>query len=207
MKVQLLGTTHYRMTRVTFEVSASSLAANMAIYQNALDQSSKYPLAAKVVEDSITGAYSIEEAILLHKQLQAMFHHGGFPLRKWNSSSPDVLRSIDPLLTDVSKSIALSDSDSCTKALGIEWDVTHDNFHLTMNEMTWSNQLTKRMLVSNIAKLPDVLGWVSPIVITMKILLQCLRELKIDWDEHVPPAIIETWEERESELDQLATRL
>ena len=42
----------YRMTRVTFGVSASSFAANMSLKQNALDFAVDYPQAAKVVEDS-----------------------------------------------------------------------------------------------------------------------------------------------------------
>ena len=66
----------YRMTRVTFGVSASSFAANMSIKQNALDHGSKYPLAARAVnesfyvDDGLTGADSIDEAIELQKQLQ-----------------------------------------------------------------------------------------------------------------------------------------
>ena len=39
----------YRMTRLTFGVSASSFAANMSIQQNAIDFADKYPLAAEVV--------------------------------------------------------------------------------------------------------------------------------------------------------------
>ena len=41
----------YRMTRVTFGVSASSFAANMCIKQNAQDLALEYPQAAKAVED------------------------------------------------------------------------------------------------------------------------------------------------------------
>ena len=52
----------YRMTRVTFGVSASSFAANMAVKQNALDYAHDYPMAAEVVHksfyvnDCLTGA-------------------------------------------------------------------------------------------------------------------------------------------------------
>lgn len=47
-------------------------------------------------------------------------------------------------------------------------------------------ELTKRGLVSDIAKVFDVLGFFSPATIKMKILLQHLWEMKIDWDEAVP---------------------
>ena len=89
----------FRMTRVTFGVSASSYAANMAVKQNALDYAVSYPLAARAVEknfyvdDGLTGASSISEAITLHKELQELFAQAEFLLRKWNSSSPQVLLS------------------------------------------------------------------------------------------------------------------
>ena len=40
----------YQMTRATFGVSASCLAANMAVKQNAIDLYHVYPLAAEAVE-------------------------------------------------------------------------------------------------------------------------------------------------------------
>ena len=43
----------FRMTRVTFGVSASSFIANMCVKPNALDFASIYPLAAKAVEYSV----------------------------------------------------------------------------------------------------------------------------------------------------------
>ena len=63
------------MTRVTFGVAASSFAANMSIKQNALDFAHEFPLAAKVVDESfyvddcLTGADTVEEAIELQTQL------------------------------------------------------------------------------------------------------------------------------------------
>ena len=42
----------YRMTRLTFGVSASSFAANMAVEQNALDYATEFPNAVKVIDQS-----------------------------------------------------------------------------------------------------------------------------------------------------------
>lgn len=41
-------------------------------------------------------------------------------------------------------------------------------------------------VVSDVAKIFDVLGWFAATTISMKILLQRLWELKIEWDEPVP---------------------
>ena len=52
--------------------------------------------------------------------------------------------------------------------------------------------ITKRQLVSEIAKTFDVLGWFSPTLIKAKILLQHVWEHRIDWDDTVPLPIILT---------------
>lgn len=90
----------YRMTRMTFGVSASSFAANMAVKQNAIDHSLEYPEAAEVVhkscyvDDCLTGAENPETAMILQRQLTDLFAHGGFILRKWNSNVSSVLQQI-----------------------------------------------------------------------------------------------------------------
>ena len=76
----------YRMTRVTFGVSASSFAANMAVKQNAIDFATEFPNAAKMVDkslyvdDCLTGADSIAEATKLQSELHSLFSKGGFLL-------------------------------------------------------------------------------------------------------------------------------
>ena len=63
------------MTRVSFGVSASSFTANMSVKQNATDLAHKYPLAAQAVDESfyvddgLTGADSIEEAVELQNKI------------------------------------------------------------------------------------------------------------------------------------------
>lgn len=91
----------YRMLRLTFGVSASSFAANMALKQNALNLRHKYPRAAKAVlecffvDDGLIGAESEEEAISLQDELQQLF-----PLEDLHSESGKVviLRSRETFL-------------------------------------------------------------------------------------------------------------
>ncbi len=49
------------------------------------------------------------------------------------------------------------------------------------------------MLISDVSKTFDILGWFSPTIIKVKILFQRLWELKIDWDEPVPTEIQLAW--------------
>ena len=88
----------YRMTRVTFGVSASSFAANMAVKQNATDHADDFPLAEEVVDksfyvdDCLTGASDSNSALHLQQQLTKLLSCGGFVLRKWNSNDPSILK-------------------------------------------------------------------------------------------------------------------
>ena len=63
------------MTGITFGVSASPFAANMTVQQNAIDHLGEFPLAAEAVltsfyvDDGLTGADSIDEAISLQNKV------------------------------------------------------------------------------------------------------------------------------------------
>ena len=202
----------YRMTRITFGVSASSFIANMCVKQNAEDHIHKYPEAALAVrrsfyvDDGLVGADSLDEARELRQQLQDLFSARGFLLRKWKSSEPDVLAGLPSHLLDIQSLQTLPDPDHFVKALGVEWSATSDLFRLTVSSFPQVDTLTKRVLISSIARIFDVLGWYAPSVIKVKILFQRLWEERVDWDDPVPPEIEETWERWKGELPVLAKR-
>ena len=163
--------------------------------QNALDFVLDYPQAVDAVEksfyvdDGLTRAESAEEAIELQGRLQDLFSQGGFLLRKWNSSEPTVLQHIPPGLRETQSTHSIPSRDEYTKTLGIEWNASMDRFRLTVAKLPPLQHVAKHVLVSDIAKMFDVLGWFSPAIIKVKILLQQLWELKVDWDEPLPPTL------------------
>ena len=196
----------YRMTRVTFGVSASSFAANMAVKQNAVEHAVEFPLAAKrvhtsfYVDDGLTGADSVQEAIELQHQLQDLFSKGGFLLRKWNSSDPEAIQHLSEDLKNTQSIQAMPSTEGYTKTLGIQWNAHKDCFRLSVPSPTPPETLTKRGLVSDVAKTFDALGWFSPSTIIAKILMQRLWELKVDWDDSVPENIHASWLQWRTEL-------
>ena len=201
----------YRMTRLTFGVSASSFAANMAVKQNAIDYSHEFPMAAEVVhksfyvDDGLTGAADSESALLLYQQLHSLFSRGGFVLRKWNSNDPSVLDKIPEDLRDSREVQTFSEDDQYSKTLGIEWNVAADHFRLNISKPPSVTKMTKRNVVSDVAKVFDALGLFSPVTVKMKILFQRLWEIKLDWDDPVPDNLMEAWSQWRMELPALAT--
>ena len=128
-------------------------------------------------------------------------------LRKWNASDPSVLQHIAPDLQDTQRTLSISDSENCTKTLGIEWSSTSDHFRLTVADLPQVSGLTKRALVFDISKSFDVLGWYSPTIVKAKILLQALWSEKVEWNDPVPDAILKEWLQWRSELHLLSSHL
>ena len=166
------------MTCLTFVVSASPFAANMSVKQNARDLKSKYSLAAAVVEksfyidDCLTGAETVEEAIKLQTELQELFAEAQFTLRKWKSSAPAALQHVKPDLREDHFLHSLPDSANYSKTLGVEWNSEEDVFRIAITDTPVPHSATKQQISSDIAKTFDVMGWFSPSVIKAKILLQ-----------------------------------
>ena len=201
----------YRMTRVTFGILTSCFTANMAVKQNAIDFAQDFPLAARAVEksfyvdDYFTGADDIKIATSLRSQLQGLFARGDFLLRKWNSNEVTVLQGVAPELRECGDVHSISDTNDYTKTLGLEWNTVTDQFCLTVSNFPATEVVTKRILVSDIAKVFDVPEWFSPATICMKILLQRLWQ-GVDWDDSVPKAVEEDWRCWRSELTYLSTK-
>ena len=113
------------MTKLTFGVSASSFAANMAMKQNMIDHHKEYPQAVKAVlepfyvDDTLSGVNSIRDAIELQGQLQELFDTGGFTLWRWKSSKTEVTKHIPPQLLTNQITQQIKCDNPFTQVLGI----------------------------------------------------------------------------------------
>ena len=81
-----------------------------------------------------------------------------------------------------------------------------DGFWLTLSKLPLLDNITKRVLISNVGKTFDVLGWFSPYTIKMKIVFQQLWEMKMNWDDPVPQTVQDSWLHWRSELDLLSVK-
>ena len=52
---------------------------------------------------------------------------------------------------------------------------------------------TKRNVVSTVGKFYNPIGFLSPVIIPLKILFQKLSEHKVDWDELLPDELMREW--------------
>jgi hypothetical protein len=86
------------------------------------------------------------------------------------------------------------DKQPTTKTLGVIWHCDSDtikySIHLKPNQ---SKTITKREILSVIARIFDPLGLVGPATISGKIIMQKLWATKLNWDESLPIELHTTW--------------
>ena len=188
----------FRMTRVTFGVSASPYLAIKTLQQTAKDHGAEHPTVAAhirssfYVDDLLAGAQTESEAKELYTQLRSVLKKGGFNLCKWRSSSNKVLTSIPTELQEklLTKDMTSDQTSAQPKALGLQWDSREDVMSPTIHSPTAYLQ-TKRGIISDVSKTFDVLGWIAPAILPMKILYQALWDRGQEWDGVAPPHVIE----------------
>ena len=86
-----------------------------------------------------------------------------------------------------------------TKALGMSWKSKYDVFCFCF-DLQAIEVPTKRSGLSAVAKIFDILGLLSPIVITCKILIQEMWRQKLDWDEPLNLRLSNRWKQIEQSL-------
>ena len=150
-------------------------------------------------DNVLTGAHSTSEAVMKVTELVTLFQRANMNLRKWSSSDPKALSSLskDMLVTD---EVNLFASDSSIPLLGISWHPKGDFFKFHVENVVVEKTSTKRSVLSRIARTFDPLGWISPVVVQAKIILQSLWLLKISWDQQLLIDLVERWSNWVSEL-------
>lgn len=92
-----------------------------------------------------------------------------------------------------------TNNDNITKALGMYWKPNQDSFCFRFEAPPIENP-TKRNVLSVVARIFDVLGLLSPIVVSCKILIQEMWKQQLDWDSPLNGRLKDRWIEIEKDL-------
>ncbi|XP_065095421.1 uncharacterized protein LOC135717343 [Ochlerotatus camptorhynchus] len=178
---------------VTYGTASVPYQATRCLLKLVEEDGEDFPVAARIVkeetymDDVLSGADSVEDAIEAQQQLKQLLGQGGFPIHKWCSNSPEFLEHIP--VEDQEKRITLEEHgvNEAIKVLGLLWDPSADSILIAYrpNPTLHSQWPTKRTMYSEIAKFFDPLGLVSPVIVLAKLLAQKLWQLKSGWDDLV----------------------
>lgn len=171
------------------------------------------------VDDVVAGAESEEEAFRLYIDAKEVFSHGSFNLRKFLSNSLEVQTQIDKREANIATSLAGGSSPTTVepsdesfsevtlptdyvsrpgehKVLGVRWDVKDDQLVFDLSglaEKAAQLRPTKRNVVSVIGQIYDPLGYLSPVTVTFKILMQAVCKTKVPWDQLLEGEPLSKW--------------
>lgn len=186
----------YWITRVIYGMASSLHCAVRAMFQCARDHAKTFPAAAKAIEsdtyvdDLSSGADSIDEAKLLAREIDLVLQKGGFRLRDWSSNA----REITETMSGAGEQTVELHQEDGTKILGLIWLTNTDEFAIRVRADGLENAMTKRQILSCISKLYDPNGYIGPVVVQAKILMQDLWKLdQSSWDKRVPENVLDRW--------------
>jgi len=172
-----------RFLRVTFGVTSSPFLLNATVKHHL----SLFPKDRVIeelgsnlyVDDWLSGADSASEAVEMFEQAQSVMAQAGLTLSKWNSNSKVVCDSVGSLLNE----------GGSTKILGVVWLPEEDCFGFDGVDLPEMIVPTKRVVLSFIARSFDPLGFLTPYIMVAKVLFQELWVLGLTWDEDIPVAL------------------
>ncbi|UYV69975.1 hypothetical protein LAZ67_7001363 [Cordylochernes scorpioides] len=178
----------YRLETVTYGTSCAPFLATRIIKQLALDEQSNFPNASKIALTDFIGALSKcsrHKGKNLVQELYGLLNAGGFELRKWTSNVPDVLLLLPFHLRSTNTNIGIKESKEFVNVLGLQWQPRTDGFTFKGIALPL-NSMTKRGILSQVAKIFDSLGWISPFTTTIELNLQELWKTGLEWDDPIP---------------------
>jgi len=198
----------FELLTLTYGMAPASFLAIRTIRKLAEEEAKLFPHGSKValrdfyVDDLLTGASTIQEALEIKRETIELLMKGGFELTKW-SSNHFSLRDIEGLYK---KEFELTSShNNETRALGVIWNCESDVFKFTgIGHLPPLERPTKRSILSRIALVFDPLGWLGPSVIIAKLIMQELWQAKIDWDESISNELHTLWREYENKIQFLS---
>ncbi|XP_043263933.1 uncharacterized protein LOC122404103 [Colletes gigas] len=189
----------FELNTVTYGTACAPYLSMRTLLELKNQDGHRYPLAAPILErdiyvdDVFMGAPDTSLLEKIRNQVCELLQRGGFKLRKWAGNSPLLLRNIPQSAHSHAVDLTLFD-DSELKVLGLRWIPSGDYFYFNLQRFQPSAvPMTKRNLFSEIAKLFDPLGWLSPVVIRAKILMQSQWLEKIQWDDQISANTLNTW--------------
>lgn len=200
----------YELSTVTYGTACAPYLAIRTIHQLAHDEQQQFPNACQrtlkdmYVDDFISGGDSLEETQQLQRDMAQLFKSGGFNLRKWSSNSKQILDDIPATNREAVTCLDIC-RDDVVKTLGVMWHTTVDEFHFVVKMSEEPSTFTKRSLLSDVSKLFDPIGFLAPVLISAKILLQSLWLKGLDWDDQLPEDVVKEWHSLRSNLREIAT--
>ena len=192
----------YRFTRALFGLTCSPFLLGGVLNEHLSSWEGRCPELVKelreglYVDDLMAGGVRVDEVARKKVKASEIFQDATFKLHKWHSNVRELEEPSDQAAATDEPTYAkqqLGSRQTETKLLGLVWDKTEDSLSVvTSNEKPAT---TKRAALSQLAKVYDPLGLVSPTTLFGKLLYREMCEANFTWDGEFPEAFQKKWQE------------
>ena len=196
----------YEFLRHLIGNAGSPAVAIFCIKQTAELHKLIYPSAAdtiqcaSIVDDMLDSRPTLDEAQKLARELLHLFPLCGMSISKFFSNDLSVLYDIpEDRRLPVAESLRFIGEDPnldiSVKALGIRWNAVTDSFYFSIKEPTaaMTANWTKLHFISFSHQIYDPLGFLLPVLLAAKLIIQDCWALKLDWRDSAPSSMVERW--------------
>ena len=187
----------YRFKSVLFGATSSPFLLQVTLDLHFKTSKGQYreEIRRNMYVDNLLGTTSCEQKLIeLYTEANFELKNADMPLTAWSTNSPALTKQLQ---TDLKSENPFSHHQNI---LGMNWDITTDSISIKALEPNVRKPTTKRELLSRVSSLFDPLGLVSPLTIQGKLLVQAAWQLNVSWDQRLPEAFMEGWQEIEVSL-------
>ena len=196
----------FRMTRVTYGIASSSfhsIRPLQVLAEETTNNKLRLSLTTDMyVDDLLTGCEDSKAAEKLQDAIITLLASAGFDIRKWVSSDSKLVSRLAATFRETEDEKIIESKDYAIKTLGIRWNTNPDQFGFTV-KLDKGAPFSKRQILSEVSRLFDPLGWLSPTTIQHKSFVQLLWMDKLSWDQPLSDPILQQYLRLRAQLKDL----
>ncbi|GBM28321.1 hypothetical protein AVEN_229506-1 [Araneus ventricosus] len=193
----------YRFTRVLFGVNSSPfmLAAtikhHLRKYQGIYPKTSEFLNNSIYIDDIIGGHQNTEDAYHTSTECMHIFREAGMTLHKWQTNSEELQKLwVKEDMVSGDSSQIVGPSGLPFEVLGVSWNKREDSLYFDVQNLVtflYGRVNSKRCLLQAIGRIFDPIGFLGPFVLRVKLLMQEIWKLSLDWDDYLPECLSLAW--------------
>lgn len=136
----------------------------------------------------MTGAKNVPEAIKHFKEIDSIISSGAMKLRKISSNNEEFLQAFPK------EDLECPDErNKLIGVLGLKYNASTDQIQFDVQPIDIPGKITKRHILSEIAKIHDPEGLLGPVTFNFKQFMKTVWMTEVSWDEEIPMEEQQKW--------------
>ena len=184
----------FRLNTLTYGTASASFESTRCLKQLAIENAQNFPRASEAIEkefyvdDLMSGAQTVPEAIKLYSEISDIIASGAMKLRKICSNNEDFLAAFPKEDQDCP-----DDRNKVIGALGLKYNPVTDQIQFDVKPIVIPTKITKRHILSEVAKIHDPEGLLGPVTFNFKKFIKTIWMTDVSWDQEVPEEEATRW--------------